>query len=315
MRRGLSASAIVNSETRDCIVVGGGAAGLSAALSLGRARRLTLVIGAGQQRNLAADRIGGLLGRDRRPPAELYAAGRKELAEYPTVELRGGEVLDAAVTAGGGFAVTLDDGTVVSARRLLLATGMKYRHPDVPGMARRWGETVFHCPFCHGWEVREQPLAVFGGPPVAVHQALLLTSWSEDVSLLTGGAGGLEASDRERLAAAGASIDERPVAELLGRGRSLEAVRFEDGEQRVCRGMLVAATLHQRSDLARRLGVAFAPADPLSAEGLAVDPQYRTSVPGVYAAGDVAAGPPSMARAVAAGNFAGAMLVMSLVTG
>jgi thioredoxin reductase len=104
-------------------------------------------------------------------------------------------------------------------------------------------------------------------------------------------------------------------AELLGRARSLEAVRFDDGEERVCRGMLVATHLHQRSDLARRLGVAFAPADPLSAEGLALDPQYQTSVPGVYAAGDVAAWPPSVARAVAAGNFAGAMVVMSLATG
>ncbi len=315
MRRGLSASAIMNSQTHDCIVVGGGAAGLSAALSLGRARRLTVVIDAGQQSNLAAHGIGGLLGHDRQPPAELYATGRQELAEYPTVQLRDAEVLDAAASTDGGFAVTLDDGTVLSARRLLLATGMEYRHPDVPGIAQRWGETVFHCPFCHGWEVREQPLAVFGGPPIAVHQALLLTSWSEDVSLLTGGTGDLQTPDRERLAAAGVSIDERPVAELLGRGRSLQAVRFDDGEQRACRGMLVAATLHQRSDLAARLGLALAPADPLSAEGLALDPQYQTSVPGVYAAGDVAAGPPSVARAVAAGNFAGAMVVMSLATG
>jgi thioredoxin reductase len=214
----------MNSENYDCIVVGGGAAGLSAALSLGRARRLTLVIDAGQQSNLVAHGIGGLLGHDRLPPAELYATGRRELGEYPTVTVRDGQVVSVEST-DGGFSVTLADGAVSQARRLLLATGMQYRYPEVPGMAPRWGETVFHCPFCHGWEVRGRPLAVFGGPPIVVHQALLLTSWSDDVTVLTAGASDLDESDRDRLTAAGVSIDERPVAELLGPGRSLEAVR------------------------------------------------------------------------------------------
>jgi thioredoxin reductase len=304
----------MNSENYDCIVVGGGAAGLSAALSLGRARRLTLVIDAGQQSNLVAHGIGGLLGHDRLPPAELYATGRRELGEYPTVTVRAGQVVSVE-SADGGFLVTLADGAVSQARRLLLATGMQYRYPEVPGMAPRWGETVFHCPFCHGWEVRGRPLAVFGGPPIVVHQALLLTSWSDDVTVLIAGASDLDESDRDRLTAAGVSIDERPVAELLGPGRSLEAVRFTDGEERRCQGMLVATTLHQRSDLARHLGLAFAPPDPLSTESLVIDPQHRTSLTGVFAAGDTTAGPPSVARAVAAGNFAGAMVVMSLVTG
>ncbi len=297
----------------DCIVIGGGAAGLSAALSLGRARRRTLLVDAGRQSNLAAHGIGGLLGHDRRPPAELYVTGRAELAEYATVEIRDGEVI-AAEPQDDAFAVTLADGAVVQGRRMLLATGMDYRHPDVLGMAQRWGETVFHCPFCHGWEVRERPLAVFGGTPIAVHQALLLTAWSDDVTLLTGGTGDIDAPERERLAGAGVGVDERPVAELLGPGASLEAVRFADGEKRVCRGILVATTLHQRSDLPKQLGAAYAPGDPLSAEAIEVDGQYQTSVPGVYAAGDIVAGPPAVARAVAAGNFAGAMIVMGLTT-
>ncbi len=247
-----------DTEIWECITIGAGAAGLSAALSLGRARRRTLLVDAGRQSNLAAHGIGGLLGHDRRPPAELYGVGRAELAEYPTVEIRDGEVV-AAEPSDDAFAVTLADGAALRTRRILLATGMEYRHPDVPGVARRWGESVFHCPFCHGWEVREQPLAVFGSGAVAVHQSLLLTAWSDDVTLLTGGGGEIDAPDRERLAAAGVDVDERPVAELVGPGASLEAVRFADGGRRECRGMLVATTLHQRSDLARRLGVAYAP--------------------------------------------------------
>ena len=306
--------AMTTDTDSDCIIIGGGAAGLSAALSLGRARRATLLIDAGRQSNLAAHGIGGLLGHDRRPPAELYATGREELAEYPTVEVHDGDVI-AVEAQDEVLAVTLAGGPVLRARRVLLATGMDYRHPDVPGMAQRWGESVFHCPFCHGWEVRGRPLAVFGGTPIAVHQALLLTAWSHDVTLLTGATGEIDAAERERLAAAGVSVDERPVAELIGPAGSLEAVRFADGEERACGGILVATTLHQRSELPAQLGVAYAPADPLTAEGIEVDGQHRTNVPGVYAAGDVVAGPPAVARAVAAGNFAAAMIVMGLTVG
>ena len=173
-------------NTWECIIIGGGPAGLSAALSLGRARRRTLVIDAGRQSNLPAAGIGGLLGHDRRPPASLYEDGRAELQEYPTVELRGGEVCGAVAEADlvGEFVVTLADGATERARRLLLATGMEYRHVDLPGIAERWGHTAFHCPFCHGWEVRGRPLAVLAAGPAGVHMARLLTAWSEDVTLL-----------------------------------------------------------------------------------------------------------------------------------
>src|SRR5688500_7569358 len=137
----------------DCIVVGGGAAGLSAALVLGRARRDTLVIDAGGQSNRPAHGIGGLLGYDGRPPAELYDQGRRELTAYPSVHVRDTTVVSAEVI-DGQFVVNLADGAWVTGRRLLLATGVEYRYPALDGIAGRWGTAVFHCPFCHGWEVR-----------------------------------------------------------------------------------------------------------------------------------------------------------------
>lgn len=200
------------SEIWDCIVVGGGAAGLSAGLVLGRARRRTLLIDAAQQSNLSAHGIGGLLGHDGRPPAELYALGREELASYG-VQIQTGEVSDIAA-AEGAFLVRLADGDEVGTRRVLLATGMTYLPPELPGLAELWGRSVFHCPFCHGWEVRDLPLAVLADGDRAVHLALLLRCWSEDIVVLTGGPAGLDAEDRTRLSSAGVRVDERPVAAL-----------------------------------------------------------------------------------------------------
>ena len=134
----------------DCVVVGGGAAGLSAGLVLGRARRRTLLVDAGQQSNLAAHGIGGLLGHDGRPPGELYEAGRREIAAYPSVEVRTVEVVTGE-RAGDVFELELSDGRRERTRRVLLATGMEYRPPALPGLAELWGRSAFHCPFCHGW--------------------------------------------------------------------------------------------------------------------------------------------------------------------
>jgi len=297
--------------TWDCIVVGGGAAGLSAALALGRARRRTLVVDAGRPSNLPAEGIGGLLGHDHRPPADLYAAGRAELATYPTVEVRAGEVTDGEAADGGGFALAVSaDGRTERqrARRVLLATGMDYRVPDVPGLAERWGRTAFHCPFCHGWEVRERPLCVLGVAHAA-ERALMLRAWSDDVTLLADGAG-LAPDDEQRLRDAGVTVDARPVAAVRD-----DAVAFADGAERPCGGVLVAATLHQRSELARRLGAEVQPPGPLAHDALVVDAQWQTTVPGLYAAGDAASHMPSVANAIAGGATAAAMLVRGLMVG
>src|SRR4051794_4981103 len=168
----------------DCVVVGGGAAGLSAALVLGRARRRTLLVDAGGQSNRPSPGVGGLLGHDGRPPAALYALGRDELAAYNSVTIVDAEVatLDGAVDA---FAVALSDGSMAQARRVLLATGMDYTFRPLDGAAQRWGRSVFHCPFCHGWEHRDQALCVLDSEETGAHRALLLRLWSDDVTLLT----------------------------------------------------------------------------------------------------------------------------------
>ncbi|HET6736717.1 NAD(P)/FAD-dependent oxidoreductase [Mycobacterium sp.] len=296
----------------DCIIVGGGAAGQSAGLVLGRARRRTLLIDAGNQSNLAAHGIGGLLGHDGRPPAELYAMGRQELAAYPSVEVRTGEVVSGQ-RADGGFVLELADGRREPTRRVLLAAGMEYRLPSLPGLAELWGGAVFHCPFCHGWEVRDRPLAVLARGEMAVHKALLLSDWSDDVVLLTDGPADLSAENRARLASAGVRVEERPVRELVAQNGELAAVEFTDGTRLARDGLLVAATLHQRSRLAEQLGAGFAPPTPLGQESLDVDALWRTTVPGVFAAGDVSAQMPQVAGAIAAGSQAAAAVVQSLL--
>ena len=293
---------------REAIVIGGGAAGLSAALVLGRARRRTLVIDAGRQSNLAAEGIGGLLGHNERPPAELYAAGRDEIAGHPTVEVRSGEVVGGERGAEG-FVLELDDGSRETAPRVLLATGMDYRFPDRPGMAERWGRSVFHCPFCHGWEVRDRTLAVLDPEATGALRAQLLRRWSDDVTLLTDGPAELDADEMEGLRAAGVSVDERPVSAVRGPGSKLEAVVFADGGEHRCEGMLVAVTLHQRSGLGRELGAAIADPTPAVVDAIEVDAMFGTSVPGLFAAGDVSAKMPSVANAIAAGSSAAAAIV------
>jgi thioredoxin reductase len=285
----------------DCVVVGGGAAGLSAALVLGRARRRTLVVDAGEQSNLAAHGIGGLLGHDGRPPGELYQTGREELAKYPNVEVRAGEVV-AGIADGGTFLLELADGTRKRARRVLLASGMAYEAPKIPGLGTLWGRSAFHCPFCHGWEMRDQPLAVLAAGDRAVHMGLLLRGWTDDVVVLTDGPAGLDAEQRAHLDAANVGVDERQIAEFISESGELTAVEFTDGSRLLRRGVLVA-----------QLGVSAAPAGPIALDAVEVDPLNRTSVPGVFAAGDLSAQMPQVAAAIAAGSLSAAAVVQSLL--
>ena len=298
----------------DCIIVGGGAAGLSAGLVLGRARRHTLLVDAGEQSNLAAHGIGGLLGHDGRSPAELYATGRRELAAYPSVELRTGEVVSGE-RIDGVFVLELGDGRRERTRRVLLATGMEYRPPPLPGLAALWGRSVFHCPFCHGWEAREQPLAVFAQGGKAVHAALLLRGWSDDIVLLTDGPAGLDDDDRLRLATAGVRIDERPVAELAAARRRIGGHRVR---RRESIGTSRAAGRHYSAPAvsagANSSGAGLWRSDPgWPWIPSIVDALHRTTAPGVFAAGDVSAHMPQVAAAIAAGSLAATAVVQSLL--
>jgi thioredoxin reductase len=297
----------------DCVVVGGGAAGLSAALVLGRARRRTLLVDAGNQSNLPAHGIGGLLGNDGTPPGEFYAGAREELAAYPSVEVREGEVVRAARPAESSFELELADGSTETSKRVVLAMGTDYRYADVPGLTERWGRSVFHCPFCHGWEVREKRLGVLDSGATAAKRALLLRTWSDDVTLFANGPAELDPEDEGRLRAAGVEVDERPVAEVSGPGETVEAIRFSDGDERPCDGLMVGVTMHQRSTLAADLGADMdEPAGP-AADPVAVGMTRETSVPGLFAAGDMSIGMQSVANAVATGSMAAAGVVHSLM--
>ncbi|WP_197381582.1 NAD(P)/FAD-dependent oxidoreductase [Mycolicibacterium mengxianglii] len=295
----------------ECVVVGGGAAGLSAALVLGRARRRTLVVDAGEQSNRAAAAVGGLLGHDHQPPADLYATGRRELAAYPTVEYRQGVVASGAPD-DGGYTLELAGGDTVRARRVLLATGMRYCPPELPGLSELWGTSVFQCPFCHGWEMRDLPLAALATGDEGVHAALMLRGWSDDVVLLTDGPSGLDAEQVDLLTSAKVVVDERRITGLIGEDGQLAAVAFADGDRMPRQGLLVEAPLQQRSPLAEQLGAAGS-AGPMSADAIGVDPLHRTNVPTVFAAGDNCTEQPSVAGAMAAGSQAAMIIVQSLL--
>lgn len=197
-------------ETYDVVVVGGGAAGLSGALALSRARRSVLVIDSGEPRNAPAGHVHNYLGREGTPPGELFAVGRTEAAGYGG-QFRTGRV-EAATRADDGFRLSLDDGTSVRARRLLVATGLTDELPDVPGLAQRWGRDVLHCPYCHGWEVRDRRIGVLATGPMAVHQAEMWRQWSSDVLLLLHDAPAPDEETAERLAARSIAVVPGPVA-------------------------------------------------------------------------------------------------------
>jgi thioredoxin reductase len=290
----------------DALVVGGAAAGLSAALVLGRARVRTLVVDAGEPSNRSAHVIGGLLGQDGTSPAQLYDAGRAQLASLPTVELRADRVVGIEpVGAGSAFRATLAGGGAVTARRVLLAGGMRYVLPDTPGLASLWGDGVFACPYCHGWERRDQRIGILGAT-AAAHRAALLRSWTDDLVVLADGE--LAPEDRDALRAAGVPVTERPVASVAP-----GLVRFSDGGELAVDALQLVAPMTPRDDLAAGLGIETT--ELPQGTGIAVADKFgTTSVPGVFAAGD-AAGAGNVAAAIAGGSLAATGLHRTLVDG
>lgn len=269
------------SSLYDVVIVGAGPAGLSAALILGRARRTVLICDNGRPRNAASHALHGYLTRDGIHPREFLAIGRKELTPYTTVSLRDIGVADAACEADGRFKVTLADGTSVRSRKLLLATGVCDNLPEIPGIQAMYGRSVFHCPYCDGWEIRDQPIAIYGQEHRGIGLSLELTAWSRDLVLCTDGPGGIGGDDRARLARNGIRIREERVAALEGRDGMLERIVFESGEPLPRRAMFFSAGQFQRSQLAVRLGC------EVSEKGTVWTGKYEsTHLPGLYVAGD-----------------------------
>ncbi|WP_373049108.1 NAD(P)/FAD-dependent oxidoreductase [Vulgatibacter sp.] len=294
---------------QDAIVIGGSFAGLSAAMMLARARRAVLVIDAGAPRNRFAERSHGVLAQDGRPGGAILADARRQLAAYPTATLAQGRVV-AISGADGAFVVETEDGAAARGRKVLLATGIVDELPELPGLAERWGSSVLHCPYCHGYEVGGGAIGVLGTMPASVHHAALLADWGT-ITFFPNGIVDLDEEARALLARRNVRIEERLVAGVEGPGRELEAVLLEDGSSVKARALFVATRARMASPLADALGCAFdeTPIGPL----LHTDAQKQTSVPGVYAAGDAAHFPSNVMLAAADGVLAGVGLHQALV--
>jgi thioredoxin reductase len=293
----------------DVVVVGGGPAGLGAALVLGRSRLQVLVVDSGRPANARSPQVGGLLGRRRVAPGELRVDGREQLAAHPTVEVTAGDVLSIVREDDGAFRVARAGEPPVRTRAVLLAHGLRYEHPDVPGMDELWGRSALHCPFCDGWEVRDLRLAVLGSGPAGARLARTVAArWSSDVVLFTNGPARLD-GERPALERAGIRVREEPVAALVGSGGSLDRVELDGGPPEEREAVFVRPRISQPNDLAEQLGCRLR--DDAT---IAVEEGGRTGVPGVYAAGDAAtASVRSVALAIGSGTRVGASLVIDLV--
>ncbi|WP_194822471.1 FAD-dependent oxidoreductase [Micromonospora sp. S-DT3-3-22] len=324
----------------DVVVVGGGAAGLSGALALGRFRRDVVVVDGGAPRNAPAGHVHNFLTNEGVPPATLYATGRAEVARY------GVTLLDATVTAAhpldGGpattgadpidsapertrpagnsgparFAVTLADGRVLHARRLLVTTGLVDELPDVPGLAGRWGRDVLHCPYCHGWEVRDQAVGVLATGPMAAHQALLFRQLTDDVVVFTHTAGPLPADEAERLAARGVTVVDGEVAELEVTADRLTGVRLRSGRVVPREALVVAPRFGARAAFLAGLGLTpedFVVGGHAFGDRITADATGATGVPGVWVAGNVTDPQATVIAAAAAGLKAAAALNADLI--
>jgi thioredoxin reductase len=315
----------MNENRYDVVVVGGGPAGLSAAVALTRSRRTVLVADSGDPRNAPAAHVHNYLGREGTPPGDLLATGRAEVAGY------GGEIVTGTVTSaqrlddaredGARFRIVLADGEPaltggVLARRLLVTTGLADELPDVPGVAERWGRDVLHCPYCHGWEVRDQVIAVLASGPGAVHQALLFRQLSEHVTVLLNTAPELGGDVREQLDARGIAVVEGEVATLEVTGDRLTGVRLRSGQVVPCQAVAVQPRFTARAGVLSSLGLE--PTDmemggQVVGSYVPAGPAGDTAVPGVWAAGNVADLKAQVISSAAAGLNAAAAINADLV--
>lgn len=292
----------------DVVIVGGGPGGLSAALALGRGRKRVLVCDSGPRRNAAAEQIHNFVTRDGTPPDEFRKLGRQQLATYPNVEVR--DVRVAAISGTrGAFRVDLTTESV-DARRVLLCTGMVDEMLAIEGFRELWGQAIFQCPYCHGWEVQDRRwgyLARASDPRHFLPFSLMLRGWTREVVVFTAGALDVPAEAREQLSKAGVRLETAPVARLVSREQRLEAVELADGSSVPC-DTLFTHPPQQQVELVRTLDLA------LDDDGyVRVDPMTReTSLPGLYAAGDLTTRMQGAIIASAAGMQAAAAINMEL---
>ena len=297
--------------TFDVAVIGGGAAGLSAAIVLGRARRSVIVIDAGSPRNAPAAGVHGFLSRDGISPAELIQVGGKEFDHYGG-RLVQGTALGARRTTDG-FEVTVDNAAPITARRLLVTTGLVDELPDLPGVRERWGRDVLHCPYCHGWEIRDQPVAILGTGEHAVHQALLFRQWTSDLVLFTHTAPALTDGQTEQLAARDIRVVTGTVASLEVADDRLTGVRLTDGTVVARRAVVVSPRFVASAGVLTSLGLGTTDHPLGVGEFVAADPTGLTPVPGVWVAGNVTDLTAQVVVAAAAGATAAGAINADLI--
>lgn len=292
----------------DVIIVGGSFAGLSAAMQLARARRRILLVDAGQPRNRFAAASHGFLGQDGVAPADIMREGLRQLSAYSTVDFFHGEA-EAATATDAGFQLQLRDGAEAAGRRLVFATGVSDTLP-LPSMNPRWGVSVLHCPYCHGYEVRDRPIGVIANHPGSVHQGMLLPDWGP-TTYFTQGVFEPTAEEADLLAARGVGIERTPVIELLGDGAATRAARLADGREIPIEAVFTAPATRPTSPLAEQLGCALI--DGMTGPHIQVDAMQQTTIAGVFAAGDAAQPMHNATLASAGGVLAGVAAHRSLV--
>ncbi|KQN07105.1 thioredoxin reductase [Sphingobium sp. Leaf26] len=292
----------------DVIVIGGSFAGQSAALQLARARQDVLLIDAGLPRNRFADAAHGFLGQDGRSPGAIIRDATCQLSAYPSAEVLAGKAQEASID-DGHFVVTMRNGAERRARRIILATGVTDMLPDIPGMAERWGATVLHCPYCHGYEVRDRALGIIANHPMSAHQAALIPDWGR-ATYFTQGLYEPNADELALLVKRGVTIERTPVVALIGEAPGLRAVALADGRVIEIFAVFTAPATKLTSPIAKMLGCAMddGPTGPF----IKVDAWGLTSISGVYAAGDATSPVHNATIASASGVLAGIATHQSL---
>ncbi len=296
----------------DVIVIGGGSAGLSGAVMLGRSRRSVLVIDGGRPRNAPAEGVHGFLTRDGLPPAELVAIGREEAQRY------GARILDDEVTGvdgdvDTGFTVRTAGGVTVGAHRLLVTTGLVDELPDIPGLADRWGKGLLHCPYCHGWEVRDQAIGILGVSAMSLHQAQMFRQISADIVLFLNDELRLSDDERTQLTARGIRLVEGRVAAVRSEGDAIAGVVLADGTFVARRALTVTPRLVARAAFLADLGLQPVPHPMGVGDYIPADESGVTAVSGVWAAGNVSNLMAQVGAAAAAGAMAGAHINGDLI--
>lgn len=298
------------SDSYDVVVVGGGAAGLNGALMLARSRRSVLVVDSGAPRNAPAEAIHGLLGHDGAPPQQLLERGREEVRRYEGRVVEG-EVVSVS-RARDLFVVQLADGKTVGARRLLVTTGVVDELPDIPGVRERWGKDVLHCPYCHGWEVRDKKIGVLGTGPNSVHQALLFRQLTDDV-IYFGHRIPPDTDQARRLGARSIRVIDGDVESLEIAGDRLRGVRLATGDSVQREVAVVSTRLRARTGFLESLGLKPTEHPSGLGEYIKVDASGMTDVNGVWAAGNVTDPAAQVGNSAAAGAWAGARINADLV--